>query len=162
MWTRNELIYIENPPTASAYEVSTGAHGTTRCLEQADSKRHHGKSKPRGQPSLIATIINTDSTPTWTTYEPHSPDSKRMSGTGWEGANAKRTSQDLADARRASAHRARFHNQNLMSRRAVVANKKETDSKPRTKTLEQAPWQMRTGRTGSPPRHPRPNWSSGR
>ena len=119
-------------------------------------------TKPRGQPSLIATIIDTDSTPTWTTYETHYPDSKRVSSADWEGANTKRTSQDLVDMRKASARRPRFHNQNLVFRRAAVANKKEADPTPRTRTSGQALRQVRTGRAGSLPRHPRPNWSSGR
>jgi hypothetical protein len=140
---------------------SHGPAGQTRHLVTC-AKRRDGNSKPRGQPSLIATIINTDSTPTWTTYEPHYPDSKRVSSTGLEGANARRTSQDLVGVRRASARRPRFHNQNLVFRRAAVANKKEADPTPRTKTSEQALRQMRTGRTGGLPRHPRPNWSSGR
>ena len=119
-------------------------------------------TKPRGQPSLIATIIDADSTPTWTTYETHYPNSKRVSSTDWGGINAKGTSQDLLGVRRASGHRARFHNQNPVSRRAAVANKKEVDPTPRTRTPGRALGQMRTGRAGSLPRHPRPNWSSGR
>ena len=138
----------------------SGPAGQTRHLARA--KRHHGNSRPRGQPSLIVTIIDTSSTPTWTTYKTHSRDLKRMSSTDWEGANVKRTSQDLVDARRASAHRARFHNQNLVPRRAAVANKKEADPAPRAKTSERVLEQMRTDRTGSLPRHPRPNWFSGR
>ena len=126
-------------------------------------KRWHGnKSKPRGQPSLIATIIDTDSTPTWTTYETRFPDSKRVSSTDWGGVKSRETIQQLVDARRASAHRARSHSQNLVSRRAAVANKQETNPTSRTKTSEPALRQMRTDRTGSLPRRLRPNWSSAR
>ena len=148
---------IETRPTASTRNcASSGPAGQTRRLSRA--KRHHRNLKSRGrQPSLIATII---STPTWTTYETHSRDLKRTSSTDWGRVNAKRTSQDLVDVRKASAHRARFHNQNLVSRRAAVANKKEADQIPRTKTSEQALRQMRTGRVGSLPRHPRQSWSS--
>ena len=39
------------------------------------AERRHGKgSKPRGQPSTIATTICADPTPTWTIYEILSPD----------------------------------------------------------------------------------------
>ena len=135
--------------------------GQTQHLARTKRRRGNG-SKPRGQPSLIATIIDTGSTQSWTTYETHSRDSKRISSTDLGGANARRTVQDLVDVRKASAHRARSHNQNLVSRRAAVASKKEADPTPRTKTSRQALRQMRTGRTGSLPHRPRPSWSSGR
>ena len=127
------------------------------------AKRQHEKgSKPRGQPSLIATIIDTDSTPTWTTCETHSPNLKQISSIDWEGANAKRTGQDLVIVTRASAHRVRSHYQNLMSRRAADPKRKEADPTSTAKTSEGALQQMRTDRTGSLLRHPQPNWSSGR
>ena len=135
--------------------------GTSRHLARA--KDHGGnESQPRGQPSLIATIIDTDSTQTWTTYEAPSPNSKRISSAGSGGANAREINRGLVDVRRVLVRRARFLNQNLVSRRAAVANKKETDPKPRTKTSERALLRKRTHRTGSLRRHPRPNWSSGR
>ena len=82
------------------------------------TKRRHGNEskKPRGQPSLIPTIIDTDSTQTWTNYETDTFDLKRTWSIGWEGTNAKRTKRDLVIVTGASAHRARSHNQNLMSR----------------------------------------------
>ena len=114
-----------------------------------------GMGTDRSPKALIPTIIDTDPTPTWTTCETHSSDLKRMSSTDWEGANASRTSQDLVIVTRASAHRARSRDQNLMSQRAVSPTS-------RTRTSERLTQQMRTNRTGSLPRHPRPNWSSGR
>ena len=81
------------------------------------NKRWRGNEpESRGQPSLIATTIYIDSTPTWNTYEADSPDLKRISSIGWGGANAKRTKRDLAIVRKASAHLARSHNQNPVSR----------------------------------------------
>ena len=153
MRTSNEAKWGNGP--------EAGRLNLTGQLDLSRSKRRCGnESKSRGWSSLITTIIDTDSTPTWTTYEAHSPDLKRMSSAGWERANAEETSQDLVDARRTSVHRARFHNQNLVSRRAAAAKKEEMDPKPRTKTVEQALRQLRRDRTGSLPRHLRQNWSS--
>ena len=131
--------------------------GQTRRLKL--SKRRHGnRSEPRGQPSLIATIINADSTPTWTTCETHSPDSKRISSTNLGGTNARETNRGLADERRASVRQPRF----LAPRRAAVANEKETDPTPGKKPSERALGRMRTDQAGSLRRHLRPSWSSGR
>ena len=140
-----------NPTTASDPRDKPGV---SRALNAIMGTR----LEPRGQPSLITAIINTDSTQTWTAYKMGSQDLNAVLSTGWGGANPEETSQDLV--RRALVHGARSHNQNLMFRRAAVANKKEEDPTPRTKTLEQALGQMRTDRAGSLPRHPRPNWTS--
>ena len=48
------------------------------CL-QAASVLSAGKIRPRGQPSVIATTICANPTPTWTTYEVRSPGSRRNS-----------------------------------------------------------------------------------
>ena len=45
-------------------------------------KRQHGNEL---KPSLVITVIDIDLTPTWTTYETHSPDLKRVSSVDWEG-----------------------------------------------------------------------------
>ena len=48
----------------SCSHLQLGACGIERWAASAA-----GESKPRGQPSLIATIIYADTTSTWTTYE---------------------------------------------------------------------------------------------
>ena len=125
-------VGMDRNPTNGEYERTVSPRdklGVSRALNA---------TRPAAQPSLIATIIDTNSTPTWTSYEAESLDLKRISCTNWGTAKAKRTSQDLVDMRRASAHRARFRNPDFVSRRAAVANKKEADPTLKTKTSEQA------------------------
>ena len=158
--SQKELVRITSSSAVSTRELRALALGQTRRLALAE-RRHGNKSEPRGLPSLITTIINANSTPKWTTYETHSPDLKRVSSTVWGGASARETNPGLVDPRRASARRARFHNQNLASRRAVVASKKETERALEMEPSERALWQMITDRAGRLPPHLRPNWCSG-
>ena len=67
--TREE--FDEGDTTVQKYSRSHLQPGAYEIERWAASAA--GESKPRGQPSLIATIICADTTSTWTTYEDLSP-----------------------------------------------------------------------------------------
>ena len=139
-----------------------GTGGATVWTSVSCTAKRRDCNEPGRHPSLIATIIDSDPARTWTTYEARSPNSKRISSTGWEGGNLRGTNQGLVGVKRASAHRTCPHSLNFTPQRAAVANEKETNPAPGAKTSELALRQLRTDWTGSLPRRHRPNWSSAR
>ena len=86
--------------------------------------------KAKRRPSVIATAISADQSLTWTTYEPLSPNSRRMSSTGSKRKSGNRTEQGRALPGKQWIRQIRFYDLVLTLRRAVKVEKGATYCKP--------------------------------